>query len=37
MKIRNKKTGEMYYFDIPMFRVDGIESLLEEQWEVVKE
>lgn len=35
MIIRNKETGEMYDLDIPMFKVEGIESMLDEQWEVI--
>lgn len=35
--IRNKDTGDMYCFDIPMFKQDNIEELLNDGWEVVKE
>lgn len=35
--IRNKETGEMYCFDIPMFKQDNIEKMLNDGWEVVKE
>ena len=33
--IRNKDTGEMYCFDIPMFNTDKLKEMLDEQWEIV--